>query len=393
MTAMNEPLAARMRPRSLDEVVGQRHLLGPGKALAALVEADHLPSIVLWGPAGSGKTTIAHLLAHALGAELVQLSAVSSGVADARKVIESAGGSMLRTVLFVDEVHRWSKTQQDVLLPAVETGAVTFIGATTENPYFALVSPLLSRSQLLRLVPLTREEIRMLLDRAMTDERGLPGARVDEEALAYLAETAGGDARLALSGLEAAVRAAAGGTVTRAIAEDVVQRRAVVYDEDEHYDVASAFIKSMRGSDPDAALFWLARMLEAGEDPRFIARRMVIFASEDVGTADPQSLPIAVAAAQAVEFVGLPEVRLNLAHAAIHLARAPKSNAVLRALGKADQEQRRGGRVPSHLRDAHYPGAGKIGHGEGYVYPHADPEGAKGQRYLPDDAEGGYLHE
>ena len=380
-----------MRPRALDEVVGQRHLLGSGKALAALVEADHLPSIVLWGPAGSGKTTIAHLLAREVGAELVQLSAVSSGVADARKVIDAARGGMLRTVLFVDEVHRWSKSQQDVLLPAVEAGDVIFIGATTENPYFALVSPLLSRSQPLRLVPLSREEIRTLLDRALHDERGVPGAVVEDDALAYLTETAGGDARMALIGLEAAVRAAAGGTVTRAVAEDVVQRRAVVYDEDEHYDVASAFIKSMRGSDPDAALFWLARMLDAGEDPRFIARRMVIFASEDVGLADPGMLPLAVAAAQAVEHVGLPEVRLNLAHAALALARAPKSNEVLRALGKADEEQRKGGRVPAHLRDAHYPGAKSLGHGEGYAYPHADPEGAAGQPYLPEEATGEYL--
>jgi putative ATPase len=390
---MSEPLAAQMRPRSLDEVVGQRHLLGPGKALSALVEADRLPSIVLWGPAGTGKTTIAHLLAKAVGAELVQLSAVSSGVADARKVMERARGGMFQTVLFVDEVHRWSKAQQDVLLPAVEEGTVTFIGATTENPYFSLVSPLLSRSLLLRLEPLAAEEVRAILDRALVAEHGLPGAKVDEEALAYLAETAGGDARLALAGLEAAVWAAGDATVTRAVAEDVVQRRAVVYDRDEHYDVISAFIKSMRGSDPDAALFWLARMLEAGEDPRFIARRMVIFASEDIGMADPGALPLAVAAAHAVELVGLPEVRLNLAHSAVYLAKAPKSNAVLRGLGRASEEERRGAQVPSHLRDSHYPGASALGHGEGYVYPHSDPEGAEGQRYLPAGAEGEYLEE
>jgi putative ATPase len=388
-----EPLAARMRPRTLDEVVGQRHLLGPGKALTSLVEAGRLPSIVLWGPAGTGKTTIAHLLATAVGAELVQLSAVSSGVADARKVIERSRGSMLTTVLFVDEVHRWSKAQQDVLLPAVEEGTVTFIGATTENPYFSLVSPLLSRSLLLRLEPLADDDLLAILRRALEDPRGVPGAAVDDEALAYLATTAGGDARMALAGLEAAVTAAADRPVTRAVAEEVVQRRSVVYDADEHYDVISAFIKSMRGSDPDAALFWLARMLDAGEDARFIARRMVIFASEDVGMADPQALLIAVAAAHAVEHVGLPEVRLNLAHAAIALARAPKSNEVLRALGRADEDQRRGGRVPAHLRDSHYPGARKLGHGEGYVYPHSDPEGAAGQRYLPEEAAGGYLEE
>ena len=390
---MEEPLAARMRPRSLEEVVGQAHLLGPGKALAALVEADHLPSIVLWGPAGTGKTTIAHLLARAVGAELVQLSAVSSGVAEARKVMEGAKGGMLRTVLFVDEVHRWSKTQQDVLLPAVEAGDVTFIGATTENPYFALVSPLLSRSLLLRLEPLSAEEVRAILDRALTDERGLPGGKADEEALAYLAESAGGDARMALAGLEAAVRAAGDRPVTREIAQDVVQRRALAYDRDDHYDVISAFIKSMRGSDADAALFWMARMLEAGEDPRFIARRMVIFASEDVGPADPTALQVAVAAAQAVELVGLPEVRLNLAHAAIHLSRAPKSNEALRALGRADAAQRRGGGVPTHLRDAHYPAAKGLGHGEGYVYPHDDPEGGRSQRYLPEGVEGGFSEE
>ncbi|HEX9824019.1 MAG TPA: replication-associated recombination protein A [Actinomycetota bacterium] len=363
---MGEPLAARMRPRSLDEVVGQGHLLGPGKALSALTSSGNLPSIVLWGPAGTGKTTIAHLLARAVGAEMVQLSAVSSGVADARKVIAAASGGMLTTVLFVDEVHRWSKAQQDVLLPAVEEGTVTFIGATTENPYFSLVSPLLSRSLLLRLEPLTAEEVRRILERALDDPRGLPDAKVEDEALAYLAQTAGGDARLALSGLEAATSAAAGSPVTREMAEDVVQRGAVVYDEDEHYDVISAFIKSMRGSDADASLFWLARMLDAGEDPRFIARRMVIFASEDVGLADPQALLVAVAAAHAVEFVGLPEVRLNLAQAAAYLARAPKSNAVFGALGAATEAQKKGGRVPPHLRDAHYPGATKLGHGEGY---------------------------
>jgi len=388
-----EPLAARMRPRTLEEVVGQRHLLGPGKALAALVEADHLPSIVLWGPAGTGKTTLAHLLARAVGAEMVQLSAVSSGVADARKVLESARGGMLQTVLFVDEVHRWSKSQQDVLLPGVEAGDVTFIGATTENPYFSLVSPLLSRSLLLRLEPLTEEDVRAILERAVDDERGLPGAKVEDEALGYLAETADGDARLALAGLEAAARVAAGRPVTKEMAEDVVQRRGLVYDRDEHYDVTSAFIKSMRGSDADAALFWLTRMLEAGEDPRFIARRMVIFASEDVGLADPAALQVAVAAAHAVELVGLPEVRLNLGHATAYLAKAPKSNAVIRALGKADEAQRRAGRVPGHLRDAHYAGAKDLGHGEGYVYPPSDPQGAKRQRYLPEGVEGGFLEE
>jgi putative ATPase len=383
-----------MRPRSFDEFVGQGHLLGPGKALTTLAESGHLSSIILWGPAGTGKTTLAHLLAHAVGAELIQLSAVSSGVADARKVIEKAKGSMLQTVLFVDEVHRWSKTQQDVLLPAVEDGTITVIGATTENPYFALVSPLLSRCLLLRLDPLSEEDLRTLLERALADEdRGLAelGTKVDPDALTFLVNAAGGDARVALSGLETSVlaaRAANETTVTAARAEDALQHKALVYDEQGHYDVVSAFIKSMRGSDPDASLFWLARMLEAGEDPRFIARRMVILASEDIGLADPQALVVAVAAAQAVELVGLPEARLNLAEAAIYLARAPKSNAVLRALSAATEDAIRNDAVPSHLRDSHYPAAKRLGHGKGYVYPHADPEGAAGQQYRPDRFEG-----
>ena len=386
---MAEPLAARMRPRSFDEVVGQGHLLGPGKALAALVESGHLPSLVLWGPAGTGKTTLAHLLAHAVGAELVQLSAVSSGVADARKVMAKARDSMLQTVLFVDEVHRWSKAQQDVLLPTVEEGIITLIGATTENPYFSLVSPLLSRCLLLRLEPLSEEDILEVLRRALVDEeRGLGASEtaVDEDALRYLAESAGGDARQGLAGLESAVLAT-GGKVTRQVAVDVVQKRALVYDRDTHYDVISAFIKSMRGSDPDASLYWLARMLEAGEDPRFIARRMIILASEDIGLADPQALVQAVAAAQAVEHVGLPEAQLNLAQAAVYLSNAPKSNAVYRALGRAREDAASNDPVPTHLRDASYPSARKLGHGKGYVYPHDDPEGAAGQQYLPEGAQ------
>jgi putative ATPase len=388
------PLAARMRPRSFDEFVGQRHLLGPGKALTTLAESGHLSSLILWGPAGTGKTTLAHLLAQAVGAEMIQLSAVSSGVADARKVIEKAKGSMLQTVLFVDEVHRWSKTQQDVLLPAVEDGTITVIGATTENPYFALVSPLLSRCLLLRLDPLEDGDVRTLLERALAErERGLAELRVevDEDALDFLVQAAGGDARVALSGLEACVLAASAGSeprVTAALAEDALQHKALVYDEDAHYDVVSAFIKSVRGSDADAALFWLARMLEAGEDPRFIARRMVILASEDIGLADPQALVVAVAAAQAVEFVGLPEVKLNLAEAVIYLARAPKSNAVLRALSAATEDAVRNDAVPSHLRDSHYRAAKKLGHGKGYVYPHADPEGAAEQQYRPERFKG-----
>jgi putative ATPase len=388
---VDAPLAARMRPRSFDEFVGQSHLLGPGKALTQLLEGGHLPSLILWGPAGTGKTTLAHLLADAVGGELVQLSAVSSGVADARKVMQGARGGMFRTVLFVDEVHRWSKAQQDVLLPAVEDGTITLIGATTENPYFSLVTPLLSRSILLRLEPLTAEELRTVLDRALVDEhRGLgrEGVSVSEDAIDHLIEVAGGDARVALTGLEAAVlsaRAAGEDVVDLARAADAVQKKAIVYDRqgDAHYDVISAFIKSIRGSDPDAALFWLARMIEAGEDPRYIARRMIVHASEDIGLADPRALLVAVAAAQAVEHVGLPEARLNLAEAALYLALAPKSNSVYAALGAAAEDARSSDPVPLHLRDASLPTSRQLGHGKGYRYPHDYPGHRVEQEYRP----------
>ncbi|HZD18651.1 MAG TPA: replication-associated recombination protein A [Actinomycetota bacterium] len=386
------PLAARMRPRTFEGFVGQRHLLGPGKTLTQLLEAGHLPSLLLWGPAGTGKTTLAHLLADAVGADIVQLSAVSSGVADARKVMERAKGGMFRTVLFVDEVHRWSKAQQDVLLPAVEDGTITLIGATTENPYFSLVTPLLSRCILLRLEPLSPDEVRELLRRALEDEdRGLGklAVEVPQEAVDHLVEVAGGDARVALTGLEAAVlaaRAAGEDVVTLERAADAVQKKAIVYDRqgDAHYDVISAFIKSIRGSDPDAALFWLARMLEAGEDPRYVARRMVVHASEDVGLADPRALLVAVAAAQAVEYVGLPEARLNLAEAAVYLARAPKSNSVLTALGRAQEDAASSDPVPLHLKEpSGHPGLKKLGYGEGYRYPHDYPGHRVEQEYRP----------
>jgi putative ATPase len=396
------PLATRMRPGTFDELVGQRHLFGPGKALTSLLDGGHLPSLILWGPAGTGKTTLAHLLAKAVGAEMVQLSAVASGVADARKVMQSAKqGGLLKTVLFVDEVHRWSKAQQDVLLPSVEEGTITLIGATTENPYFSLVTPLLSRCLLLRLEPLSAEDLRAVMDRAMKDaERGLGSVqvKVSDDAVEHLVEIAGGDARIALTGLEAAVlatEAAGEDVVTLDRAADAVQKKAIVYDRqgDSHYDVISAFIKSIRGSDPDAALFWLARMIEAGEDARYIARRIIVHASEDIGMADSRALLVAEAAARAVEYVGLPEAAINLAHATIYLARAPKSNSVITAIGRASEDARSAEPVPLHLRDAHYPGAKKLGHGKGYKYPHDYPGHQVEQEYRPQRYEGRRYYE
>jgi putative ATPase len=390
-----------MRPQTFEELVGQRHLVGEGMPLTELVRSGNLPSVVLWGPAGTGKTTLAHLLARESGGELVQLSAVSSGVADARKVMARAKDSMLPTILFVDEVHRWSKSQQDVLLPAVESGTITLIGATTENPYFSLVTPLLSRCILLRLEPLEADDLKALMERALADEdRGL-GAhaiKVSDEALEHLATVAGGDARIALTGLDAAVLAAAAAgrdDVDLELAEGSIQQKAIVYDRqgDAHYDVISAFIKSIRGSDPDAALFWLARMLEAGEDARYIARRLVVHASEDIGMADPRALLVASAAAHAVEYVGLPEARINLAHATIYLARAPKSNSVITAIGKAGADAASADPVPLHLRDTHYPGAGKLGHGKGYKYPHDFPDHHVEQEYRPERFEGKRYYE
>ena len=385
------PLAARMRPRSFEEYVGQGHLVGEGRALTRVLSRGTLPSIILWGPAGTGKTTLAHLLADAVGAELVQLSAVNSGVADARKVMDGARGGLFRTVLFVDEVHRWSKAQQDVLLPAVEEGTVTLIGATTENPYFSLNTPLLSRCLLLRLEPLDDEAVTAVLRRGLDDtDRGLgrAGLTIADDALEHLVTIAGGDARMALTGLEAAAeaaRAAETTEITREVAADAVQKKAIVYDRqgDAHYDVISAFIKSIRGSDPDAALFWLARMIEAGEDPRFIARRLIVHASEDIGMADSNALVVAVAAAHAVEHVGLPEVRLNLAHATVYLATAPKSNSVYAAIAAAFEDAPSSEPVPLHLRDASYRGAKQLGHGTGYRYPHEFPGHAVEQDYRP----------
>lgn len=399
------PLPVRMRPGSLDELVGQDHLLAPGSPLRRLVSDGSPQSVILWGPPGSGKTTIAHLVARATDRRFVAMSALNAGVKDVRAVIDTAkrqrraGGAA--TVLFIDEVHRFSKTQQDSLLSAVEDRTVTLLAATTENPYFSVISPLLSRCVLLTLRPLGDDDVRALVRRALRDERGLGGAtKLDPAAEDHLVRLAGGDVRKALTALEAAAdsaTAAGRADVDLATAEQAVDVAAVRYDRegDAHYDVTSAFIKSMRGSDVDAALHYLARMLVAGEDPRFIARRMVIFASEDVGMADPTALVAATAAAHAVEYVGLPEAQLNLAQAVVHLATAPKSNAVTSAIGAAIADVRagRGGPVPRHLRDAHYPGARGLGHGTGYQYPHDDELGVVRAQYPPDDLVGAdYYH-
>jgi putative ATPase len=390
----NAPLAVRMRPRNLDEVIGQRHLTSAGTPFRKLIDNDAPMSLLLWGPPGTGKTTMAYVVSQVTRRRFVELSAVSAGVKDVRAAVDGArralGMSGAQTVLFVDEVHRFSKTQQDALLPAVENRWVSFIGATTENPFFSVVSPLLSRSLLLTLQPLSDEDVGEVIQRALDSPQGLAGAvALDEDAAAHLVQLAGGDARRALTYLEAAALGVpAGQRIDIATLERAVDRAAVRYDRDgdQHYDVISAFIKSMRGSDADAALHYLARMIEAGEDPRFIARRLIVHASEDVGMADPTALLTAVAAAQAVEFVGLPEARINLAQAVIHIAMAPKSNAVVAAIGAAGADVRNGliGAVPAHLRDAHYPGAGKVGHGEGYLYPHDFDEGIVAQRYAPD---------
>jgi putative ATPase len=396
----DSPLPVRMRPATIDELVGQDHLLAPGAPLRQLVTGATPLSVILWGPPGTGKTTIAHLVAGATDRRFVAMSALNAGVKDVRAVIDTARrerrGGGRPTVLFIDEVHRFSKTQQDSLLAAVEDRTLTLLAATTENPYFSVISPLLSRCVLLTLQPLEDDDVRGLVRRAVTDERGLRGAvTLRAEAEDHLVRLAGGDVRKALTALEAAAGSAAARGVTEIdlpTAERAVDVAAVRYDRDgdEHYDVTSAFIKSMRGSDPDAALHYLARMLVAGEDARFIARRIVIFASEDIGMADPAALSVATAAAHAVEYVGLPEVQLNLAHAVVHMATAPKSNSTTTALGAAMADVRagRGGPVPRHLRDAHYQGARGLGHGAGYRYPQDDPRGVVTQQYAPDELVG-----
>jgi putative ATPase len=401
------PLAARLRPRTLDEMVGQEHLVGPGAPLRALAESDRVGSAILWGPAGTGKTTLARLLAATTAKHLVTLSATAAGVKDVREALTEAerrlGEHGQGTMLFVDEVHRFNKSQQDVLLPAVEDGLVVLIGATTENPFFEVNPPLLSRSSLWRLKPLSAENLRTLVLRGLEAE----DASAEDDAIDAVVAACEGDARAALTTVEVAVAlaratvasAGGGGSGQLVLTMDDMARardgRLFHQGADEHYDQISALIKSVRGSDPDAGLYWMARMIEGGEDPRFLARRMVILASEDIGLADPQALLIAEAAARAVEYVGLPEAALNLAEAVIYLARAPKSNSVIVALGRAQEDVRSGAQqeVPTHLRDSHYKGAASLGHGEGYVYPHADPSGALAQQYRPEALEGHVYYE
>ncbi len=403
------PLADRLRPTTLAQVVGQEHLTGDDGVLTRMIRSGSLGSMIFWGPPGTGKTTLAQAIARSSGRRFVELSAITAGVKDVREVMQEAITQRdlygQTTILFLDEIHRFTKAQQDALLPGVENGWVILIAATTENPSFSVISPLLSRSLLLTLQPLTDDDIALLIDRAVSDPRGLGDTvAIDDAARSALVRLASGDGRRALTGLEAAAAVAVSGDASDAVpsitADDVAQavdRALLRYDRqgDEHYDVISAFIKSIRGSDPDAALHYLARMIEAGEDPRFIARRLVISASEDIGLADPQGLVIATAAADAVAFIGMPEGRIPLAEATVYLATTAKSNAAYAGINAAIADVRAGsfGRVPPHLRDAHYSGAKRLGHGKGYVYPHDAEHGIVPQQYLPDELVGRRYYE
>jgi putative ATPase len=395
----DEPLAARMRPASLDEFVGQEHVLGPDSALRTSIEQGQLHSMILYGPPGSGKTTLARIAARGAGAAFEEASAVNAGRAEVRQVIERAEHRRKTndqaTIFFLDEIHRFNKAQQDALLPAVEEGLLTLIGATTENPYFEVNSALLSRSRIYELRPLDQKQVSELLRRALRDsKRGISDPpEVSDDVIQFLAARAGGDARAAYNALELACETAQrlGGKVTIELAEDAMQAKAILYDKegDKHYDFISAWIKATRGSDVDASLYYLAVMLEGGEDPRFIARRMIVLASEDIGNADPQALQVAVAAAQAVDHVGMPECALNLSQAAVYLALAPKSNASYEAIARARADVRELGAAdpPPHLQDSHYPGAAKLGRGVGYEYPHSLPEGVSDQNLMPEGLE------
>jgi putative ATPase len=391
----NAPLATRMRPHTLQDFVGQRHILGEGKLLWRAIKADRITSIILYGPPGTGKTSLAQVIANATKAKFERLSGVDSNIADIRRVIATAANRLAnsgqRTILFIDEIHRFNKAQQDVLLPDVENGTVRLIGATTHNPFFYVNSPLVSRSQIFLLKALSPADIKELLKRALADkDRGLGGRKlkVDTDALEFLAIACDGDGRKALNSLEIGALTTPSGHITKAISEESIQKKAVVYDadEDEHYDTISAFIKSMRGSDPDAALYWLAKMVVAGEDPRFIARRIVILAAEDIGLADPQALVLSVAAHHAVEFIGWPEGELPLAEATVYCATAPKSNASAKGIwsAKTDVEQGRTLEVPKHLKDTHYKGSARLGHGKGYKYAHDFEGHVVDQEHLPE---------